>query len=910
MSRRSSRRSVTTQLLNTKLYMPAASADHVARPRLEARLQQAERYRLTLVSAPPGFGKTSLLAAWCARVNTMRVAWLSLEASDDDPTRFLLYVCAALQTVDPQLGAGAAMMLRASPSVAPQFVLTTLLNSLAERVEPVALVLDDAHVLESEAVNTLLAFLVEHCPPSLHLILTTRADPDLPLARYRARGYLNELRAHDLRFTSDEAATFLNAVMDLHLTRGEMQALETRTEGWIAGLQLAALSMRERTDRAQFIAAFSGSHRFILDYLIEQVLSQQTREIESFLLNTAILERMNAALCHAVTGQTDTQGRLEWLEAHNLFVIPLDDARQWYRYHPLFADVLRHRLRQTAPAEVAGLHIRASAWYETHGQYADAVHHALAAHDPETVARIIEQVGIQIALGGQPQTVAHWVAALPEELIRERPMVACADAVVNTLMDRLGLAGERLETAERTLIKSGNSAQLRLVQTWQAVYRGEVALQCGNLEGFVAASREGLLTAAPGEPARLPLLVRVARAYQLTGDVLVSAEQIMAETVPIVRASNNLFTLLNSIVYLARLQSLQGRLRQAAETYAQAAQAMPSAAGQTVHVIHPVYYSGLADILREWDRLDEAASLCAQGLELTHTTLSVDADALMLAYTTHVRIHLARGELNDARLMVSQLEKLAAERELVPVMLAQVTALRALVDLARGDLDAAVDWAKGRTFSASDMPDFVREFEMLTWARVWLADARHANKTAQLKQVAGVLERWCEDAQTKGRINSVIEILVLRALTAEAQGERAEALSFLERALVPGEPENYLRVFADEGTPMRRLLLAFRNGSATLRSAYLASILDAFHDRPEPETKPAREPHAALPGALSARERQVLGLVVNGASNREIAQELVISLSTVKAHTNTIYAKLGVTSRSQAIRRAHELNLV
>lgn len=910
MPRRSTPSPVATQLLNTKLYVPTVNADYVPRPRLEARLKQSERYRLTLISAPPGFGKTSLLAAWCAQLKTVRVAWLSLEASDDDAARYLLYVCAALQTIDAQLGASAMALLRASPSVAPLFVLTTLLNSLAERVEPIVLVLDDAHLLESSAVNELLAFLIEHCPPCLHLVLATRADPDLPLARYRARAYLNELRAQDLRFTADEAATFLNAVMELNLTEGEMRALEIRTEGWIAGLQLAALSMRERPDRAQFIAAFRGSHRFVLDYLMEQVLAQQTPEIQAFLLQTSILERMNAELCGALTGQKDTQQRLEWLEAHNLFLIPLDDARMWYRYHPLFGDVLQHRLRQTAPAEVARLHRRASEWYEGHEQYSDAVHHALAGNEPESAARILERVGVDIALSGQPQTIAHWIEALPQEMVQTRPMLACADAVANLLLDHLEITGARLETAERIVETNGTAAQQSFVRTWKAIWRGEVALQKGDLEGFVAASREGLLTAALGDPSRLPLVVRVARAFQITGDVRASAEREMAAALVLVQASNNLFTLLNSIVYLARLRSLHGRLHQAVETYAEAVGAMPSAAGQAVLVIHPVYYSGLADILREWDRLDEAVELLTQGLALTRTTLAVDADALMLEYVTHIRVQLARGEIEDARQMVNQLEQLATERRFVSLLTGEIAALHARVDLARGNPDAAMEWAKRQKFSPSDMPDFLREFEMLTWARVWLAHAGPEGKNARLKRVAGVLERWCEDAQDKQRLNSVIEMLVLRARTADLQGKRVEAFGFLGRALALGEPQNYLRVFADEGAPMRQLLLALRKLDVTVSETYFASILQAFHEEHEPSARPARKPDLALTEPLSARELQVLRLVVSGASNQEIANQLVISLSTVKAHTNTIYAKLGVVGRSQAIRRAHELNLV
>lgn len=908
MPRRPNLRSISTQLLNTKLRVPPPGAGYIARPRLVARLNQSAQVPLTLISAPAGFGKTTLLAAWCAQTQ-LPVAWLSLGSGEDDPARWLQYVCAALETVDPHLSADAASLLQASASVPYQLVLTTLLNSFQGRAEPIALVLDDAHVLESPAVIALLAFLVENCPPALHLLVATRADPDLPLARYRVRRQLNEIRANDLRFTFDEAAEFLDA-MTLHLTHGEINALETRTEGWIAGLQLAALSMRERTDHAQFIAAFSGSHRFILDYLLEQVLIKQPPEMQTFLLQTSILERMNAALCQAVTGRGDAQSRLEALEAHNLFVVPLDDTRQWYRYHSLFAEMLQHRLRQTTSLDAAALHRRASEWLAAEGEYADAVQHALAAHDFEMMAQILEQVGVQIALAGQPQTVANWLSALPEQMIQTRPMLATADAAVNLLSDHLEIAGTRLESAERILEVTGTGSQLTFVRTWRAIWRGEVALQVGDFAGFVAASQQGLTVAAPDDPSRLPLLVRVARAFQMTGDLTPPAEQALVATLKPVSDSKNLFTRLNSIVYLARLQTLQGRLHQARATYAQAEQAMPVAQGQPLSVIHPVYYSGLADLFREWNQLDLAQEHLKRGFALTATTLSIDADAMMLSYATLIRVQLARGEWNEAQGTVNELAEVAAARRFVPVLTAQIAAWRACVDMARGNLDAATRWATQLIFSAGDAPDFLRELEMVTWVRIWLAHAAHDSNPARLSESAKMLERWCNDAQHKQRQNSVIEMLVLSARVAEAQGKRAQALVFLERALRLGEHENYLRVFADEGAPLGQLLLALGNSKAPVNATYINSLLALLGAENEHMPQPTSQPHTGLFDPLSARELEVLRLIAQGASNQEIADALVIALPTVKRHISTIYDKLDVTSRTQAVVRAQALRLV
>lgn len=908
MPRRPSLRSVSTQLLNTKLRVPSPQVGAIARPRLMMRLNESVHFPLTLLSAPAGFGKTTLLAAWCVQAQ-MPVAWLALEASDDDAARFLLYVCAALQAVDAQLGAEAMPLLEAAALVPHALVLTTLLNGFAERTEPLALVLDDTHMLESKEVMALVGLLVEHCPPALHLLMATRADPDLPLARYRARGRLNEIRANDLRFTTEEAGEFLNEMMALNLTRGEVHALETRTEGWIAGLQLAAISLRERSDRAQFVAAFSGSHRFILDYLLEQVLTQQTAEIQSFLLRTCILERMNAALCDELTGQGNGQEHLEWLEAHNLFVVPLDEIRGWYRYHSLFAEVLQNRLRQMMPGQGAELHRRASAWFEQQGLYADAVRHARETDDLETIARIVEQVGISSALAGQPQMIGSWLNALPDEMIQARPMLACADAVVKLLGDQLEKSGARLMSAERGLTNAP-SEQRALVQTWQAIWRGEVALHAGDFAGFVEASREGLKAAAPDNLSRLPLLVRVARAFQGTGDVTPAAEEAMAATVTLARDANNLFTRLNSIVYLARLQTYQGHLRQARATFDEAAQAMPSTQGQALPVIHPVYYAGLADLFREWNELERAAELLRQGWVLTTTTLSIDADAMLLTCTTQIRVQVARAEMEGAAETLARLVEVGRGRRFVPVMMRQIESLNAFVNLARGDLDGAMRWAQAIAWTATEPPDFLREPELVTWARVLLAHAAREHDLTRLAEVMRVLERWCDDAERKMRNNSVIELLVLRARAADASGRREQASGLLERALEMGEREHYVRVFADEGAPMRRLMLALTSRGTRVSADYVSSILAALGDKDKPHVAGLNRSDAAARELLSAREMQVLNLIVRGASNQEIAEALVIALPTVKRHISTIYDKLEVTSRTQAVMRAQALRLV
>lgn len=897
-----------TQLLQTKFYVPAPGGVYVERPRLVARLNEIARVPLTLVAAPAGFGKTTLLATWCVQTKEMPVAWLTLEPSDDESTRFLTYVCAALQTADAQLGADAMSLLRSSPNVPPQLVLTTLLNSFAMRREPVALVLDDAHVLEAEGVTALLAFLVEHCPPALHLVVATRADPDLPLARYRARGQLQEIRAHDLRFTFDEAATFLNQVMGLDLGGAQIQQLEARTEGWIAGLQLAALSMRDHKDRAQFIAAFHGSHRFVLDYLMEQVLSQQTPETRDFLVQTSILARMNAALCRAVTGQGDAQAQLEWLESHNLFLIPLDDDREWYRYHSLFAEVLQHRLRKTEQFDPVELHRRAAEWFRAQGDLADAVQHAIAAGDFEMTAQILERVGADVILAGQTQMAGRWIASLPSEMLETRPMLAVADAILNLLTDRLDLSEKRLETAERILERNGTTEQLAFVRTWQAILQGERALQSGDLVAMVAASRRGLEVAVRDDPARLPLLVRVARAFQYTGDVREPFENEIAMLIPFVRRTTNLFTQLNSVMYLAHLQTLQGRLREAMKTFALARELMPSVGTETATIIHPVYYFGRAAIFYAWNDLDATARELELGFATFEIGLSVDADGVMLGYVTKTQLEMARGNFGAASEMVKQLAQVAARRSFFSALVGEIEALRAEVELGRGNFETAWRWAKTISPPTGEATDFMRERERLTWVRVGLAGAEHGREVAGFDDMARLLEAWGNDAEAKARRDSAIEIWILRARVALGQGNRTLALDLLAHAVELGEGENYVRVFVDGGEALRPLWVTLQEKGRPGSRAFIESILAAMGGAAESKRTDSKQ--AVLREGLSAREVEVLRLIVKGASNQEIADTLVIALPTVKRHISNIYDKLDVTSRTLAVARAQELRLV
>src|SRR6266700_3398746 len=545
-------------LLTTKLHPPRPRARLVPRSQLVERLQQGVGGALTLLSAPAGFGKTTLLAQWRASTRAP-VAWLSLEPEDNELTRFLTYLIAALQTLDPHLGAPALALLRPPQPTERETVLTVLANDLLRwQGEDFALVLDDYHVVEAPAIHQALTSLVEHLPPQMHLIIVTRADPPLPLARLRARGQLSELRAAELRFRAAEAGIFLEEVMGLHLAQEDVATLQAHTEGWIAGLQLAALSLQGRANASDVLSAFSGSHRFVLDYLSEEVLSRQPTAVQTFLLHTSILERLSGALCDAVIGQEGSQAMLEALDRANLFVVALDEERGWYRYHHLFAEVLKSRLQLGEVSLVAELHRRASAWYEQHEMVAEAIQHALAAPDLERATHLIEHHGISFALRGEVHTMLGWLNALPDAVVRRHARLGLYSAVMLLFTNQVQAAETRLHEIEQGL-------QVTVPTDQEGVIRGQIALvranllRCyGDLARALALAHLALELLPETDRVRLPALVGVASSYLVSGDVTRAAEQVAVATVAALRASDDLFALLESITCLARLQGLQG----------------------------------------------------------------------------------------------------------------------------------------------------------------------------------------------------------------------------------------------------------------------------------------------------------------------------------------------------------------
>jgi LuxR family transcriptional regulator, maltose regulon positive regulatory protein len=929
-------------LLATKLFVPPARANLVVRPRLFERVEAGLHQKLTVIAAPAGFGKTTLLSAWRATAagSAKALGWVSLDHADNDPLRFWSYVITALDTLAPGVGTTALALLQAPQPPPIEAILTSVLNAFSATsamppVRDIVLVLDDYHVITAPAIHDVLAFLLDYLPPQLHLVILTRADSPLPLARLRARDAVTELHASDLRFTPDEAAAFLNQVMGLSLTATDLAALEERTEGWVAGLQLAALAMRDHQDRSGFIRSFTGSNRYIVDYLAAEVFASQPPHMQTFLLQTAILDRMCGSLCDAILGVGDlvagngesaptsnsqaySQLLLEALERANLFVVPLDDDRQWYRYHHLFADVLRHRLTSGVSAEmVASLHRRASVWYEQQGLVAEAVQHAQMAADNERASDLIEQHGLRIIVGGQVQTVLGWLSALPDTLIRARPMLCTVHALALLFTNQLATVEARIQDAERCIQPNTPADQVQLIQGRAAAIRANIARYTGDLAGCVAFAHEVLRLLPESETiARTTAMLHVARAFRVSGDVRSDAERRAIAVIAPFHASDHLLGRLAAITNLARLQMLQGRLRAAAATYHEMTE-IAAEPNQPLLLEGPAYYAGMGDLLREWNDLQAAEQHLAQAMEQLVGRLVVDAEDVALGYLALARLQHARGDHATALRTLETYTDLAHQRGFVAHLIARGAAVQAQLALAQGDVAAAVAWADASGLHAADELSFPREAEYLILARVWIAQAGSEFVASLLPQAIELLDRLLADAEPKARMGSVLEILIVRALGQWAQETHSDALLTLERALTLAAPEGCIRRFVDEGPAMAAMLHA--SHARGIAPDYITRLLAAFPERLEARDlrvgdaaqASSRKPQASdLVEPLSARELEVLRLIADGKSNAEVARTLVIAISTVKTHTNSIFSKLQVTSRTQAIALARDLHLL
>lgn len=922
-------------MLTTKLYLPPPRPNAVVRPRLLARLNAGLHRKLTLISAPAGFGKTTLASAWIAE-SGRPAAWLSLDDGDSDPTRFLTYLVAALRTVAPSLGAELVAALDSPQPPPVDALLPTLLNQIATLPQPALLVLDDYHVLDARPIDQALAFLLERLPPQLHLVITTREDPPLPLARLRARGQLTELRAADLRFTPAEAAAFLAEAMGLDLSEADIAALEARTEGWIAGLQLAALSMQGQQDTSGFVRAFAGDNRYVVDYLVDEVLQRQPDTVRSFLLQTSILARLTGSLCEAVTGQQGGQARLEALDRGNFFVVPLDDRRQWYRYHHLFAEVLQAQLRVEQPDLLATLHQRASLWHERHGFVADAIGHALAGLDFGRAAELVEQAVPAMRNNRQEVAVLGWLKALPDEVLRVRPVLCVAYAWASLAVGQLEGVDERLRSAERWLemtfaletppqallteaypepgqrAVAADEAALRHLPGLIAVYRAGHALALGHLANAVTYARRALdLVAEEDHLHRAAALALLGLAAWANGD-LAAAYQLYDDGMARMERAGLLAQAIGCAIALADIRIAQGRLHEALRAYERGLQ-LATAGGEPVLRGAADMYTGMCELACEQNNLPAAAEHLQRSQELgEHMGLPQHPYRWRVAMA---RIKAAQGDLDGALQLLKEAEQRYVGDFFPNVR--PVTALVIRVWVVQGRVAQALGWAREQGLSAGDELAYLREFEHITLARILIARAKIDASSHSLREAIGLLARLLEAAEAGERIGRVIEILVLQALACQVQGDIPAALVPLKRALVLAESEGYVRMFVDEGPPMMHLL---REAAAhKFRPAYTATLLAAFFEKPGPRNERLADagqasiltPRASeLVEPLSQRELDVLRLFNTELSGPEIAQELVIGLSTVRTYTKSIYSKLNVNSRRAAVKRAAELGLI
>ncbi len=904
-------------LLETKLYIPTPPPTLVQRSRLVERLKEGMKCKLVLISAPAGFGKTTLLSEWIQQ-SKMPVAWFSVDKGDNEPVHFLNYIIAGLQTMDSNIGQAARNLMKSLQLLPIQSILINLINDVLSSPKDFVLVLDDYHLVDSKGVHHLITFLLDHLPPQMHLIIATRSDPPLPLSRYRSQNQLTEIRAADLIFTTDETSMFLNEKLSLGLSNDDIALLESRTEGWIAGLQLAALSMQGRKDKSSFIKFFKGVDRYIGDYLVEEVLSRQSERNKNFLLQTSILDRMSGTLCDTVTKQKDSQSMLNALEKANLFIFPLDNERQWFRYHHLFADLLQQRLRQTQFNLVPELHRRAYNWYIQRGLKYEAVDHLIAAQDFDRATQLIKEIAEIDWDRGRESKLFEWFKMLPEEKICSSPQLCIFHARELLESGYLEKAEKRLKEAEGMLESSGNGTaeelkgespqqpdfhkykfqgRIAVIRAWMASYRGDIPK-------IIQYSRQALKS-LPEEDLmwRSVAATSLGFAHGWSGDGdLIKAHQAFLEAKNISEAAGNIYMNLLASHSLYAIEMMQGKLKENKEKFQNLIQ-LAEEWGMSRIGIAGSNYSILGYLYCEKGEFEEAIRYIEKGIQIAE--MGHDTITLVGCYFNLIRALYYKEDFSGAQSLIRKIEKIATDFTLPPWMTHTLEASKGLLWTVTGNLNAAANWVKERGLSIDDKLSQRREGEHTVLARILIAQN-------QLEEADQLLERLIENAEAKTRFRAVIEMRLLKTFAFYKKDNIHSAWSDLSQALAIAEPGGFIYTVVSEGKPMAELLekvladmkRADLEKKFSLSKAFVKKLLATF--------EAAKPPKKALDliEPLSERELEVLHLIAAGLSNQQIAQKLFISLNTVRTHTKNINTKLNVHSRTQAAARAKELGIL
>jgi LuxR family transcriptional regulator, maltose regulon positive regulatory protein len=900
---------MSTAILATKLFIPPTGKSLVVRPRLMEKLEGCLQpgCRLTLVSAPPGFGKTTLISTWVSNLKSTGnrpsplIAWLSLDDWDNDSVIFWTYFISALQTTQKAIGKQALNLLEAASPLNLEATLTSLINDLVQLSAPLVLILDDYHLIRDPETHKFLSSFIEHAPPDFHLVILSRTDPPLPLALLRGRGQLLELRLADLRFSNTEAAEYLNEGLKLALPEKELDALNTKTEGWAAGLQMAALSMQGRQDASQFIESFSGSNRYILDYLLEQVLDRQKEDVKEFLLRTSILESLCGPLCDAVLEvSSNSQAFLEFLERANLFLLPQDKERHWYRYHHLFADLLRARLKQSQPDLIPQLLLRASAWYEQNGLPVEAIQHSLSAKDYEHAADLIERYGP--ARWSQNDTIIMMlVRNLPQVLLKMHPKLGIYQAWI--------LVGSGQTQAAISLL-----SYLKEQIQWDAPNPSTTWMRAfiDLLFAYTAHPRDGTnqepwpdlhaFDSMPEEDTGLHNIADFLCAMLLGrhGELDLPAE-ILLHCVQRDALAGGTTAIPLAIPLLARIRLMQGRLHEAADLCRDYLKPI-NKRGTRFFYIAGSFNIILGEVLREWNQLDKAEAQIREGIKVNEPWQIIAVDAL--GYSALARVQEAKGNINGAIATMCSLEAMFEERTKPSDWEGELRSLKVRLWLATGDLARAVDWA--RHFPQQQSPGPLQETDQLTVARIRMAEKNY-------REVQQILEALNQAPGIEKRVNRKVKINLLMACALAGQNQMPQAFQLLETSLSMAEPEGLIRVFLDMGQPMQMLLAQWlAHAKADPLRDYAIHLLSQFDAEPH-GIMAAQEnvsPSSNLVEPLSKRELEVLQLIAVGGTNQEIAQQLIVSRGTVKAHTASIYRKLDVANRTEAVARARQLGIL